>query len=64
MDPPSREAVMLAINHLMELVTCCFLCRIGVFRAVALCVLPGRSDCTSHTAWSFWALQSDSEGLT
>lgn len=25
MDPPSRDAVMLAINHLMELVKYCFI---------------------------------------
>lgn len=47
MDPPSRDAVMLAINHLMELVKCFFLCRIDLLGAVVLCVLPGRSDCTA-----------------
>lgn len=48
MDPPSRDAVMLAINHLMELVKCCFTCRNDLFRAVVLCVLPDRSGCTAQ----------------
>lgn len=42
MDPPSRDAVMLAINHLMELVKCW-----SLLRAVVLWVPPGRAGCTA-----------------
>lgn len=42
MDPPSRDAVMLAINHLMELVKCW-----SLLRAVVLWVPPGRGGCTA-----------------